>query len=133
MIKLKRRNKIDHGADITSLLDVVFILLIFFMLTAVTAPQGMAVNLPEAKTSSTQKDEPTVLSITSEAKIYLGKEQTSLEQLKDQLAEIKPETPIMIQGDKEIDYGFFVEVMDVVRQSGNHPLVLAAEVQSEEP
>ena len=129
MIKVKRRRRSDSSADITPLLDVVFILLVFFMLTAVTAPQGIAVDLPEAKTVQEQKDTPSIISITKEDKIYFNKEATDVEGLKKHLAGVGAEDPIIIQGDQEIEYGLFVEVMDAVRETGSRKIVLSAEVK----
>lgn len=121
----------NSSADITPLLDVVFILLIFFMLTAVTAPLGMAVDLPEAKTITEHKDIPTVISITKEDKIYFNQDITSLEDLKTQLNALEPNAQIIIKGDEKIEYGLFVVVMDAVRETGSHRIVLSAEAKKE--
>ena len=121
----------DISADITPLLDVVLILLVFFMLTAVTAPMGMAVDLPEAKTVAEHQDIPSVISITSDDKIFFNQDPITLENLKEKLAGLESNAQIIIKGDKEIKYGLFVEIMDVVRETGSHRIVLSAEVKEE--
>lgn len=131
MIKLKRRRRSDSTADITPLLDVVFILLVFFMLTAVTAPQGIAVDLPEAKTVQEHKDTPSIISITKEDQIYFNKEPIDLAELKNRLKNVGAEDSIVIQGDQEIEYGLFVEVMDAVRETGSRKIVLSANAKKE--
>lgn len=131
MIKVKRRRRTESSADITPLLDVVFILLVFFMLTAVTAPQGIAVDLPEAKTVQEHKDIPSIISITKEDQIYFNKEPIDLAELKNRLVSVGAEDSIIIQGDQEIEYGLFVEVMDAVRETGSRKIVLSANAKKE--
>lgn len=133
MIKIRKKRRKEESGDITPLIDVVFILLIFFMLTAVIAPQGMAVNLPEAESVSQTKETPAVITVTGENKIFFNSQATDLSNLKLSLSILNADVPIMVQGDREIAYGLFVQVMDVIRQSGSHPIVLSAEAKKETP
>lgn len=130
MIRLRRRKKNIQGPEITPLLDVVFILLIFFMLTAVMAPQGIAVDLPQAKTTAAQPETPMMLSLNQEEALFFNGKPITLEELSQRLNEFDNEKTIIIQGDKKISYGLFVGVMDVIRQNGKHRIVLAAQLEA---
>lgn len=117
--------------NITSLIDVLFLLLIFFMVSSTFLEQpGMKLNLPEAKESDAVKSEGVTLFVTSDEKLYLNEEEVALENLLDRLKEIAPgaeETGLILKADEEIRYGLVVEVMDLVRQSGIVKLVVATD------
>ena len=111
---------------IVSLIDIFAILLIFFIVTTTfkTAQSQLSINLPEAKTanqgSSTQ--EPLVLAITPDEKLYLGDKQlASVDELASQLKEHQeksPNQPVAMSASKEVSFGFLVQVLDALKQAG---------------
>lgn len=109
------------------MIDIVFNLLIFFLLTAVAVPKGMTVDLPEAKTAAPQQESEAVISLTKDNRIYFNDAEIDLGDLKTALARLKPETKIVVHGDKAISYGLFVKVMDLIREQGSHQIILSAE------
>lgn len=128
MIKLRRKKFFDRTPEITSLIDIVFILLIFFLLTAVYRPTGLDLDLPSAQSAHEQKDNPTVISVTAQNEVYLNDRLVSLEILEEKLKALPAKSPMTLRGDKETDYGIFIQVLDKVRKHGEHPLNLAAEI-----
>jgi len=122
--------------NITSLIDVLFLLLIFFMVSSTFLEQpGMKLDLPEAKESDAVKSEGYTLFVTSDEKLYLNEEEITLDNLLDRLKEIAPETEesgLILKADEEIRYGLVVEAMDLIRQSGIVKLVVATEIKKAE-
>ena len=114
--------------DLTPLIDVVFQLLIFFLLTSKYVEQApnpsssIPVNLPESSlTASSSLPQEMIISIDEEEKIYVGDEEMSLDQLKQrlsQLAQKKPNTLVLIRGDQKVSYGQIGQIMSIVQASG---------------
>ncbi|TET28411.1 biopolymer transporter ExbD [Candidatus Aerophobetes bacterium] len=107
--------------NLTSLIDVVFLLLIFFMVsTSFALIQGIKVDLPTTTTTQEKIEQNIVISITKEGKIYLDKTQISkaelVKTLKRQIGEKK--SLVVINADKDTRHGMVVEVMDLAKQGG---------------
>ena len=111
---------------IVSLIDIFAILLIFFIVTTTfkTAQSQLSIKLPEAK-SATQgagTQEPLVLSITKDEKIYLGDKQlANADELASELKahqEKSPNQTVAMSTDKEVSFGFLVQILDALKQAG---------------
>lgn len=122
-MKFKRHTTIEHGLgqiDIAPLIDMVFQLLIFFMLTSSFVLQpGIEINLPKAITSDVVKEENIIITISSENIIYLNGRIVTFKELKKALARIaKKQQPLLIKADKRSSLGRVVEVWDLCRELG---------------
>ncbi len=120
----------EEGLDInlTPLIDIVFLLLIFFMVsTTFVESSGIKVDLPAADTkASTQKLEKLEISIRSDDSIYLGEKVVTLESLQNLLnAEPEKERTLILRADKVVTHGLVVQVMDVATKSGFKKLAVA--------
>lgn len=117
-----RRLELEKGRlDIAPLIDVVFQLLIFFMLTSSFIFQpGIKINLPKAVTSEVLHEYNIVITITSQNLIYLeNKAITSNELTKKLEKEVAPgKKPVLIKADRKASLGRVVEVWDICRASG---------------
>lgn len=107
--------------NLTSLIDVVFLLLIFFMVsTSFALIRGIKVDLPTTTTTQEKIEQNIVISITKEGKIYLGKTRVSktelVKTLKRQIG--KKKSLVVINADKDTRHGMVVEVMDLAKQGG---------------
>lgn len=107
--------------NLTSLIDVVFLLLIFFMVsTSFALIRGIKVDLPTTTTPQERIEQNIVISITKEGKIYLDKTQISktelVKTLKRQIG--KKKSLVVINADKDTRHGMVVEVMDLAKQGG---------------
>lgn len=127
MLKLKRKKRFDQTAEITSLIDIVFILLIFFLLTAVFLPQGVPLDLPEASQTHEADTDSFLISIQKDGKILIGDEEASFENLKNQISNLDFKKSISISADQKADYGIFIKVIDLIKTHGDHPIILSAE------
>ena len=120
-MKFKRRMKIEMGAlDLTPLINVFFLLLIFFMFTSSFIFQpGIRVNLPKAVTSEVIQEEGDILIITKVGKIYLGDRDISSDELSSKLRLIaKEKGSLLIKADSDASLGRVVEIWDMCRREG---------------
>lgn len=120
-MELVRPRKTKLSIDMAPMIDVVFQLLIFFMLTSVFAQPSLRLDLPKASIIDQQKQERVVISLTADGHIHLGDKVVPMERLKQEitLGLEKAETKAVdIKADKNMPYKYFVEVMDLSRQAG---------------
>lgn len=122
-MRFKRHAKLEHGLrqiDIAPLIDIVFLLLIFFMLsTSFTLQSGINVKLPKAVTSDILKDENVIITITRENVIYLNGRIITLKELEADLAKFgSPKRPLLIKSDRRASVGRVVDVWDLCRSLG---------------
>ena len=123
---LKRRSA--SVLDMTPLVDVVFQLLIFFLLTSTYVKQSdrnnasVPVELPESSLKSTQNPpDEVVISIDGAGLVFVGDEEVGLDELAERLvriAQTKPDTIVLVRGDQRVPYGRVGQVMSIVRASG---------------
>jgi len=109
--------------EMIPLIDVVFLLLIFFIYTmlSMTIHKGIPVLLPKANTGLIDKEDYLSVSITRDHKIFLDKNEIPLEELLQRLTErrrTKPQLRVFIRGDRRIPYEWVVQVLDTVRAAG---------------
>jgi biopolymer transport protein ExbD len=111
---------------IVSLIDILAILLIFFIVTTTfrkSQPQ-LQINLPESKSAEqapAEKDEPVVLSVKSADEISLDGKPVTLDLLAEALKTVRaqaPARPIAMQADREAPFGIVVKVLDALKDAG---------------
>jgi biopolymer transport protein ExbD len=122
-MKFKRHIEIEKGLkqiDIAPLIDVVFLLIIFFMLTSSFVLQpGIKVKLPRAVTSEVIGQESVSITVSAENVIYLFDKVVTLKELKKNLENLKvKKIPILIKADRRASLGRVVEIWDLCRQLG---------------
>ena len=108
--------------NVTPFVDVMLVLLIIFMVTAPMMMQGVDVNLPRTTTQAiASEEERLVISITGKRNIYLNEYKISLDTLQRKLETIyqnRPDRAVFLRADQTLPYGFVMDVMAAVRQSG---------------
>ncbi|MBU0683795.1 MAG: biopolymer transporter ExbD [Candidatus Omnitrophota bacterium] len=118
-MKFKRKVFLEKGRlDIAPLIDVVFLLLIFFMLTSSFVFQpGIRVNLPKAVTSEVLHKELLVVTITGENKVFINERPVKSDELVSRITvAAREDQPLLIKADKESSLGKAIEVWDICRQ-----------------
>lgn len=118
-MKLKRTAFMEKGRlDIAPLIDVVFLLLIFFMLTSSYIFQpGIRVNLPRAVTSEALHKELLVVTITADGGIFINERPIGGDELVSRITiAARDEQPLLIRADKKADLGKVIEIWDICRQ-----------------
>ncbi len=120
-MKFKRHMELEQGLrqiDIAPLIDIVFQLLIFFMLTSsFIVHSGIRVNLPRAVTSDAVGEGNVVIVISAENVIYLNEKTVTLDELKEHLKNFK-NSPMFIKSDRRASLGRVVEIWDLCRDLG---------------
>lgn len=121
-MRLKRRLEDDGGLVLTPLIDMVFLVVIFFMLnTTLSINPAITVDLPEAYTSQAVIEEEIVVTLTVSGDIYIGKQEVTRDRF---AAELKREmvrlqrSDIILQADALLSYRDVVAIMDLSRLSG---------------
>jgi len=120
-MKFKRRLKIEKGmVDLTPLVNVFFLLFIFFLFTSSFIFQpGIKVSLPKALTSEVIQQEGVVITVTADDKIYLNEREISRKELVTNLKLLaKEKTPLLLKADSRASLGRIVEVWDTCRNEG---------------
>ncbi|MCO6055930.1 TonB system transport protein ExbD [Pseudomonas sp. MOB-449] len=111
-----------HEINVTPFIDVMLVLLIIFMVAAPLATVDIKVDLPASTAKPAPRpDKPIYLSIKENKSLYLDNEQVSEEQLGsvlDKLTNADKEKTIFVRGDKVVEYGRLMEVMDALRGAG---------------
>jgi len=118
--------------DITSLIDITFSILAFFILSTLFLAQnlGVTVNLPQADTASVQKAVRVVLSIDSAGKMFLNKQAIASADLETKLTGMIQQNPrqevvLLLQADEKLTHGQVVRIMDRLRQIKGLKLAIA--------
>ena len=122
----------DITLDLTPLIDMVFLLLIFFMVTTTfSTSAGIEVDLPRAKSREiTHAQEDVVIAITKDGRTLYRGEVVSAERLKEILSAIvarDKNTLIIVQADSEVHHGRVVEIMDIAKTLGLSKLAIATQ------
>jgi biopolymer transport protein TolR len=135
---LRRRNdpnKAMAEINVTPLVDVMLVLLIIFMVTAPMLSMGIDVNLPRVKSKSVDvTEEKLVLTINEAKEIYLNKTKLPLGEINSKLEAIfsnRIDREVFLRADKNVPYGFVVEVMSEIRKAGVDKLGMITEPPEE--
>ncbi|MCP3662195.1 MAG: protein TolR [Gammaproteobacteria bacterium] len=114
--------------NVVPYIDVMLVLLVIFMITAPLLTQGVKVDLPEADAEPlpAEADDPVVVSVNVEGELFIdvgeGKnEPVDPDTLMTRVAAVlkyKPKTPIMVKGDRSVDYGQVIKAMVLIQKAG---------------
>ncbi|RLU00609.1 ExbD/TolR family protein [Ketobacter sp.] len=120
----------DSGIDLTPMLDVVFIMLIFFIVTASFVKEsGIDVNRPDAETAQKKERANILVAIDERNQIWIDKRQVDPRAVRANIERLHAENPqgsVVIQADKNSKNERLVQVMDAARQAGVYNVSIAA-------
>jgi biopolymer transport protein ExbD len=134
------RNQFAQGAeeeessiDITPMLDVVFIMLIFFIVTATFIKEaGIEVNRPDAATATKAEKANILIAIGANNDIWIDRRQVDIRSVRPNIERLHAENPqgsVVIQADKESKTDTLIQVMDAARSAGVFNVSIAANEQ----
>ena len=131
------RYKPMSDINVTPMVDVMLVLLVVFMITAPLLTAGVPVDLPKTEAAQiTGQDEPLVISVDKEGKVFLQETEIALDNLAPRLEAItqnRKDARIFVRGDRAIAYGKVMEVMGAVNRAGFTKVALVAEIPTEAP
>jgi biopolymer transport protein ExbD len=121
---MKKTTQRHHGTmtelNITPLLDLVFVLLVIFIITTPQLMNNLEINLPSGKPPDQKpKVQPTRIEVSAQGQITLNQAPVTVAQLKEKLAALKsadPELGVVVKGADDTDYQIMVSVLDTLRQ-----------------
>ncbi len=130
-MEFKKRRKNDIQLDITPIVDMVFILLIFFALSLNFTPASLLnINLPEASSKKIINEKKQVkIQITRKGEVFLNESRVNQNLLAGILSEIRlksPESNIVIEADYSIAHGKVVMIMEICKKAGFNKISIAA-------
>ena len=119
----KRRKKLMSEINVVPYIDVMLVLLVIFMITAPLLSQGVKVDLPKAAAQpvDSQDRETLVVTVDREGRYFLDDRRITSEELSRKVAAIlraRPQTPVLIRGDRQSNYGEVVRAMTLLQSAG---------------
>ena len=129
-MRLARRTMKRARIEIIPMIDTIFFLLVFFMISTLSMARysGLPVNLPNAATGQQPATESAAVTISPDGKVYVDKKEVSRETFRTVLQQrlsVKPDLLILINADERVEHGRVVDVMDDARQAGVAKMVIA--------
>ena len=125
------KDEADEDVNVTPLLDIVFIMLIFFIVTSTFVKEpGIDVNRPEAVTTEERKFAKIIVAISPDDEIYINNEEVTLEEVRVRVEELRLENPkstAVIQADTEARSRMLVEVANQIRDAGVSDIAVSTE------
>ncbi len=134
-MEFEGRKKVVTQLNIAPLIDIVFLLLIFFMLSAHFISQpGIEITLPSAAASQYQEEEEILVFIVSGREIYLGEDLVTLEDFSEKLKmKLKHarEKSVTVKADEGVDLGLVVKILDWAKQAEATSLIISTQTEEE--
>ena len=131
MRRKRVRQEEEADIDTTPMLDIVFIMLIFFIVTATFVKEsGIDVTRPDAETAVKQNRVAILIAIRDNNEVWINRRQVDLASVRANVEKLHAENPqggAVIQADREAETGVLVEIMDQVRLAGVGAISIAAE------
>ena len=128
----RRTPRLVSEINVTPFVDVMLVLLVIFMVTAPLLTAGVDVDLPKTQAAqATGQDEPLVVSMNAQKKLFLQETELDREALIARLKAVtasKPEQRIFVRGDRGLPYGDVMEVMGALSAAGFSKVSLVAEI-----
>lgn len=134
---MSKKRRAVAEINVVPYIDVMLVLLIIFMITAPIVQQGVVIELPKLAANSLppEQQEPVILTVSKTGEYYLNvgdnlKKPVSDEVVAQRVAlilKLKPQTPVLVRGDKEADYGSVTTAMVLLQSAGVEKVGLMTE------
>ncbi|GAA0364983.1 biopolymer transporter ExbD [Bowmanella denitrificans] len=130
MARKHRAEEEEATIDMTPMLDIVFIMLIFFIVTTSFVKEaGIEVNKPKAEQATKQKSANIFIAINENGEVWMDKRMVDVERVAANIERLLAEQPtdvVIVQADVEAKHGVVVEVMDQIKAAGIDRISVAA-------
>jgi len=121
MKPIQRQRRPGLRMELSPLIDCIFQLLIFFMLSSTFLTPSIKLTLPTAEAGSVSASDKIMLTLSSDDTIYINKQQVTFETLGPEIRRLlkdSDEKVITIRGDSDINFSAFVRALDIAKQNG---------------
>jgi biopolymer transport protein TolR len=129
----RRERHIIREINLVPLIDVLLVVLFFYMIISPMMSRGLDVNLPKSEANTVKQEDRVVLTVTRSQALFVEQERVDVSKLKDVLDSIRKSKPLVnvyLRADKDAPYGAVVQVMDVVKRAGIDRLGMVTEPSS---
>ncbi len=130
----RRTSHIIRELNLVPLIDVLLVVLFFYMIISPMMSRGLDVNLPRSEASTIQQEDRAVITVTRAQEVFLESDRVDVTKLRDILGTIrkqKPKINVYLRADRDVPYGIVIQVMDAVKQAGIDRLGMVTEPASE--
>lgn len=124
-MKIRRRRGVNAGADLTPMIDVVFQLILFFLVSTTFAVlPGINVNLPQSSTAQAESIGGITITASENGRLFFNDERVTMQTLDERLKNFdtegkkREEYPITLEADEKVTNGTIVKIFDVLRKNG---------------
>jgi biopolymer transport protein ExbD len=118
---IQRQRRPSIRMELSPLIDCIFQLLIFFMLSSTFLTPAIQLTLPSATAGTSQNELEIIITLSEEGDVYLNNTKTSLISLKSELQRMLTESShksVTIRGDQNMPYSAFLDALDIAKRSG---------------
>jgi biopolymer transport protein TolR len=129
----RRERHLIREINLVPLIDVLLVVLFFYMIVSPMMSRGLDVNLPRSQANTIKSEDRIVITVTRSQQVYVEKERVDILRLKGVLDSIRKTRPLInvyLRADKNAPYGAVVQVMDVVKRAGIDRLGMVTEAAS---
>ena len=129
----RRERHLMREINLVPLIDVLLVVLFFYMIISPMMSRGLDVNLPKSEANTVKQEDRVVLTVTRSQELFVEQERVNVSKLKDVLDSIRKSKPLVnvyLRADKDAPYGAVVQVMDVVKRAGIDRLGMVTEPAS---
>ena len=135
LLSRNRKHNLVAEINVTNLVDVALTILTIFIITAPMMTPGIDVNLPRTDASLPHDEEGITVSVKANKEIYINSDRINSELLEEKLLALFKDKPpgvvVYLSADKDLDYGYVVEIVGRLRKAGVKELGLVAEIPME--
>jgi len=137
-MRLARRSIKKARIEIIPMIDTIFFLLVFFMISTLSMARytGLPVNLPKAASGQQQPSESAAITIAPDGRVSIDKQEVprdSVRSILQQRLSAKPDLLVLINADEHVEHGLVVEIMDAARQAGVAKMAIAVKPKNSRP
>lgn len=129
--QFSERRRSILGLETAAMADIIFLLLIFFLLSSsFILRTEIPVNPPQSTSTVTEQEQPVVVTVTKDGDVFVGEERVTVTELPTALGARLSQSPsksVVVRGDRTISLGKLVEVMDAARGAGAEKLAIATQ------
>ena len=130
-MKLSQKPPKKVALNITPLIDVLFILIIFFTVSSTFLEQpGIELKLPDAESSQTYTAQKVIVYVDKMDKTFLNDKEVNIDQLAESVSAMLAEQEdknVVIRADSEVEHGIIIHVMDLLRKKGIYKIIISTE------